>query len=180
MANRWGNKAVRDYFLGLQNHYRWWLQPWKDGEAWRAAIHGVAKSRTRLSDWTTTKYMAKQRLKEFGEQTPLQSKQWKETIVLCRVMISAVAQLCATLSDPMVCSTPGFAVHHQLPELAQTHVHWVGDAISSSIVPFSSQLQSFPAPGSFPRSQFFPSVAKVLVFQLQHQSFQWIFRIDFL
>ena len=104
MANRWGNKAVRDYFLGLQNHYRWWLQPWKDGEAWRAAIHGVAKSRTRLSDWTTTKYMAKQRLKEFGEQTPLQSKQWKETIVLCRVMISAVAQLCATLSDPMVCT----------------------------------------------------------------------------
>ena len=42
---------------------------------------------------------------------------------------SAVAQLCPALCDPMACSTPGFPVHHQLPELAQTHVHPVGDAI---------------------------------------------------
>ena len=48
--------------------------------------------------------------------------------------------------------------------------------ISSSIIPFSSPLQSFPASGSFQMSQ----VAKVLEFQLQHQSFQWIFRTDFL
>ena len=41
----------------------------------------------------------------------------------------------------MDCSTPGFPVHHQLPDLTQTHVHRVGDAI----VPFSSHLQSFPA-----------------------------------
>ena len=56
-------------------------------------------------------------------------------------------------------STPGFPVHHQLPGLAQTHVHWVGDAIqpSSSVVPLSSRLQSFPALGSFPMSHFFPS-----------------------
>ena len=55
---------------------------------------------------------------------------------------------------------PGFPVHHQLSELAQTHVHQVGDAIqpfSSSVVPFSSCLQSFPASGSFLRSQFFTS-----------------------
>ena len=60
----------------------------------------------------------------------------------------------------MDCSTPGFPVHHQLPELAQTLVHWVGDAIQSSpplSSPFSSCLQSFPASGSFPRSQFFTS-----------------------
>ena len=62
------------------------------------------------------------------------------------------------LCDPMDCSTPGFPVHHQLPELAQTHVLWVGDAIQSSHpVPFSSYLQSFPASGSFPVSQFFSS-----------------------
>ena len=36
---------------------------------------------------------------------------------------SSVAQSCLTLCDPMVCSTPGFPVHHQLPELAQTHIH---------------------------------------------------------
>ena len=54
---------------------------------------------------------------------------------------------------------PGFSVHHQLPQLAQTHVHRVGDVIQTShpIVPFSSCLQSFPASGSFPMSQFFTS-----------------------
>ena len=40
---------------------------------------------------------------------------------------SSVAQLCPTLSDPVDCSPPGFPVHHQLLELAQTHVHQVGD-----------------------------------------------------
>ena len=45
---------------------------------------------------------------------------------------SSVAQLCLTLCDPMNCSTPGFPVLHHLLELAQTHVHWVGDAIQPS------------------------------------------------
>ena len=56
---------------------------------------------------------------------------------------SSVAQSCPTLCDPMNCSTPGLPVHHQHPELTQTHVHEVSDAIS--VVPFSSCLQSFPA-----------------------------------
>ena len=62
--------------------------------------------------------------------------------------------------DPMNCSTPGFPVCHQLPDLAQTHVHWVGWCyltISSSTTPFSLCLQSFPASKSFPVSQFFTS-----------------------
>ena len=56
-------------------------------------------------------------------------------------------------------SMPGFPVHHQLLELVQTHVHWVSDAIQPShpVIPFSSCLQSFPALGSFPMSQFFTS-----------------------
>ena len=72
---------------------------------------------------------------------------------------SSVTQLCLTLSDPMDCSTPGCHVHHQLPELAQIHVHRFGDAIQPShpVIPFSSCLQSFPASGSFPMSQFFTS-----------------------
>ena len=51
------------------------------------------------------------------------------------------------LCDPMDCGTPGFPVHHQLPELTQTRVHWVSDAIQPShpVVPFSSCLQSFPS-----------------------------------
>ena len=57
---------------------------------------------------------------------------------------------------------------------------WCHPTISSSVVPFSSCLQSLPASRSFPMSQFFSSGARVLDFQLQHQSFQWIFRTDFL
>ena len=70
---------------------------------------------------------------------------------------------CVWLCDTMDWSTPGFPVYPQLPELAQTHVHQVGDAIQpswtilSSVVPFSSWLQSFPTSGSFPVSQFFAS-----------------------
>ena len=45
---------------------------------------------------------------------------------------SSVTQSCPTLSDPIDCSTPGFPVHHQFPELTQTHVHQVGDAIQPS------------------------------------------------
>ena len=48
------------------------------------------------------------------------------------LQFSSVAQLCLTLCNPMECSMPGFPVHHQLPELTQTHVHWVGDAIQPS------------------------------------------------
>ena len=47
-------------------------------------------------------------------------------------MVSSVSQLCLTLCNPMDCSTPGFPAHHQLPELTQTHVHPVGDAIQPS------------------------------------------------
>ena len=63
---------------------------------------------------------------------------------------SSLAQPCPTLCDPMDCSTPGFPVHHQLPEFTQTHVHRDSDAIHPShpVVPFSSCSQSFPATGS--------------------------------
>ena len=58
----------------------------------------------------------------------------------------------------MDCSTLGSSVLHCLLEFAQTHVHWVGDAIQPSHPhPFSFQLQSFPASRSFPVSQLFPS-----------------------
>ena len=62
---------------------------------------------------------------------------------------SSAAQSCRNVCDPMDCSTPGFLVHRQLRERAQTPIHPVGDAIwiSSSVVPFSSCLQSFPASG---------------------------------
>ena len=78
---------------------------------------------------------------------------------LVSVQFSPVAQSCPTLCDPMDCSMPDLPVHHQLLEFTQTHAHWVGDAIqpSSSVNPFSSCLQSFPASGSLQMSQFFVS-----------------------
>ena len=71
------------------------------------------------------------------------------------IQFSSVVQLCPTLCDPMNHIMPGLPVHHQLPEITHTHVHWVGDAISSSVVPFTSCPQSLPASGSFPMSQLF-------------------------
>ena len=75
--------------------------------------------------------------------------------------VSSVTQSCPVLCDPMDCSTPGFLVHHQLLELTQTHVRRVSDVIQPSC-PLSSlsRLQSFPASGSFPMSQFFTSGGK--------------------
>ena len=95
----------------------------------------------------------------------------------------SVAQSRPTLCDPMDCSTPGLPVHHQLPELAQTHVHWVGDAIQPSHLLSSPSLSTFNLShhlGLFQWVNSLDQAAKVLEFQLQHQSFQWIFRTDLL
>ena len=99
------------------------------------------------------------------------------------IQFSSVAQLCPTLCDPMNCSTPGLPVHHQLPELTQTHIHGVGDAIQpshplSSPSPLTFNLSHHQ--GLFKWVSSSHQAAKVLAFQLQHQSFQWIFRTGFL
>ena len=83
------------------------------------------------------------------------------------------------LCEPMDCSTPGFPVHHQLAELAQTHVHRVSDAIQPSHPVLS------PSPPAFNLFQHQGLLQQVsssdqLEVQLQPQSFQSIFRTDFL
>ena len=83
--------------------------------------------------------------------------------------------------NPMDCSMPGLPVHHHLPEIVQTHVHRVSDAIQPShplSSPSPSAFNLYQHQGLFQWIPLFTSVAKVL--QLQHQSFQWIFRTDFL
>ena len=104
-----------------------------DREAWRAVIHGVAKSRTRLRDWTELNWCGK--------------IIWKS--------ISLVIHSVVSLFDLMDCSTPDLPGHDQLPKFAQTHVHGVGDAIQPShpVIPFLSGLQSFLLSGSFPMCQ---------------------------
>ena len=99
------------------------------------------------------------------------------------IQFSSVSQLYLTLCDPMDCSTLGLPVHHQLLELTQTHVHWVSDAIQPSH-PLSSPsppaLNLSQHQGLFKWVSSSHQVAKVLEFQLQHQSFQWTPRTDLL
>ena len=63
-----------------------------------------------------------------GKISPIWSLFFFDLLFLV-TQFSSVAQSCPTLCDPMNCSSPGFPVHHQLLELAQTHVHQIGDAI---------------------------------------------------
>ena len=100
--------------------------------------------------------------------------------------VSSVQFSCSVMSDslwPHGLLHTGFPVRHQFPELAQTHVHWVGDAIQPS------HSLSFPSPPAFTLSQHqspfqlvisLHQMATVLELQLQLQSFHWIFRTDFL
>ena len=62
---------------------------------------------------------------------------------LCMSLFSSVAQLCLILCDPMDCNMPCFSVPHQIPELAQTHVHRVGDATQPSHPLSSSSPPAF-------------------------------------
>ena len=100
--------------------------------------------------------------------------------VLC---IHFVAQSCPTLCDPMGHSMPGFPVYHQLLEFTQTHVHWVGDAIQPShplLSPSPPTINLSQHEGLFKWVSSSHEVAKVLEFQLQHQSFQWTLKTDLL
>ena len=99
------------------------------------------------------------------------------------VQFSSVAQLFPTLCDPMNCSTLGLVVHHQLPESTQIHDQWVGDAIQPSHPPLSPSppaLNLSQHQGLFKWVSSSHQVARVLEFQLQHQSFQWTPRTNLL
>ena len=106
-----------------------------------------------------------------------------DLLLAVSVPFSPVAQSCPTLCDPMNHSMPGLPVHHQLPESTQTHVHWVGDAIQPShplLSPFPPAFNLSQHQGLFQWVSSSHQVAKVLEFQLQHQSCQWIFRTNLL
>ena len=209
-----------------------------DRGAWWAAVHWVAKSRTRLSDFPFTFHFSLSCTGE-GNGNPLQcsclenprtgeaggllsmvtESVWlkrlsssssssslliKKTPIIVSFKIyfhgdlafswvlnfrfakwscCSVAKSCPTLCNPVACSIPGFPFVHYLLDLAKSHVHWVNNAIRPSypLLP--------PSPPAFNLSQhqgLFQwvgssyQVANVLALQFQHQSFQWIFRVDFL
>ena len=88
--------------------------------------------------------------------------------LLYNFVLSSVSQLCPTLCNPMDCSTPGLPVHHQLLNLAQTHVHQVGDAIQPSHPLLSPSPPAFSLSQHqvffffFPMSQFFASGSQII------------------
>ena len=108
---------------------------------------------------------------------------WPHGLWPTRVLSQSVQSLsCVWLCNPMDCCTPGLPVHHQLLEFTQTHVHWVSDAIQPSH-PLLSPSPTFNLSQHQELFQWVSSshkVAKVLEFQLQHQSFQWTLRTDLL
>ena len=90
------------------------------------------------------------------------------------VQFSPVAQSCPTLCDPLDCSMPGFPVHHQLPGAYSNSYPlswWCYQTISSSVSP-SPSFNLSQHQGLFKRATSLHQVAKVLEFQVQHQSFQ--------
>ena len=146
----------------------------RDRGAWWAAVYGVAQSRTGLK-----------RLSSSSSDIQLNFCTYTVQIIshINVYLVQFSTQSCPTLCKPMDSSTLGLPVHHQLPEFTQTHVHWVSDATQPSH-PLSS-----PSPPAFNVSQHHGlfkwlsksyQVAKVLEFQLQHQSFQWTLRTDLL
>ena len=118
-----------------------------------------------------------------GRHTESQLAHEKIFITNYSVQFSSVAQSCPTLCNPMDRSTPGLPVHHHLLQFTQTHAHWVGDVIQPSH-PLSSPSPPTPNPSHhqclFQWVNTSHEVAKVLEFQLQHQSFQWTPRTDLL
>ena len=86
-------------------------------------------------------------------------KGWKIRLCTGQLQFISVAQSCLTLCNPMNRSTPGLPVHHQRQVCSNSCPlsQWCHPSISSSVVPFSSCLQPFPASGSFQMSQFFAS-----------------------
>ena len=129
-----------------------------------------------ISSWWKARNSLKLSCEVIGGATEPHSKFL--TASCCRI----VAQSCPTLCDPMDCSMPGLPVLHYVPEFAQTHVHWINDSIQASY-PLSSPSPAFNLSqhqGVFHWVSSSNLVAKVLELQLQNQSFQWIFRTDFL
>ena len=122
-----------------------------------SSVHGISQART--LEWVAISFS--------GDLPNTSYPHWRQTLYHLRTrevrngvdQFSSVTQSFPTLCNPTDCSTPGFPVHHQLPELAQIHVHQVSDAIQPShpLSCYSSCPQSFPASGSFPVSQFFTS-----------------------
>ena len=155
---------MKKFTLGVK------LQIWLSGRKCQltgvhsSAIHSIRKSRKHENSLRDLWYIIK----------------WTNIYIISSVQSLSRVRLFAT---PHGLHAARQAISHQLPEFIQTHAHWVGDATQqsrpmSSLSPPTFNLSQHQ--GLFKQVSSSHHVAKVLEFQLQHQSFQWIFRADFL
>ena len=157
LIHGWGRSLGGGYSNALQYSC---LENRMDRGAWWTTVHGIAKNQT------------------WPKRLSMHSECFLS--ILLSVQFNLVVQSCQTLCDPVDCSTAGFPVHHQLLEFNSCpSSRFCLPTISSSVIPFSSSLQSFPASGSFPMSQFFTSGGQSIGVSASTSSFQWIFRTDF-
>ena len=149
----------------------WDLVPWAGTDP--SSLHWKCKVLASLSHWTTRKIA--------GFDLLAFCWGFLHLFLLLLLLLSCLVLLDSF--DPVDCSTLASSVLHRLLEIAQIHVHWVGDAIQPSrplSSPFPPVLSLSQCQGFFQWVGSLHQVAKILELQLQHQSFQWIFRIDFL
>ena len=144
-----------------------------------SSVHGI--SQTRMLDWVAIS----------SSKGASQPRDWTLSPALAgRVLtseppgksVSLVAQSCPTHCDHMNHSTPGLPVPHQLPEFTQTHVHWVSDAIQPPhpLSPLLHLLSIFPSIKGFSNGSALCMRGQSIGASVRHQSFQRIFRTDFL
>ena len=100
-----------------------------DKEAWRAAIHGVAKSRTRLSDWTELNYLL----------ATVYNYMANKSVVIKRLGSCSVSKSCPILCNPMDCSPPGSSVHGILQARI---LEWVAISFSRGSSQFRERTQT--------------------------------------
>ena len=134
-----------------------------DREAWRAAIHGVAKGRTWVSDWTELKIKS-----HCFHCFPIYFL-WSDGTGGHSVQFSLDTQSCPTLCYPMDCSTPGLPVHHQLPEFTQTHA-------LESVMPSNHLIFSGPLllpPLVFPSIRVFSNESALHIREPKYWSFSF-------
>ena len=131
--------AVRKLKMGkFHNHssHGWRRRPWQE----EALVTWVVSRDNPSTCYVTSVWSRHSHISTLQMRKSETWRVWGLPGSQCSVQFSSVTQLCLTLCDPMDCSMPAFSVCHQFPELAQTHIHQVSDAIQTS----------HPLPSPFP------------------------------
>ena len=164
--------AAAEFYLQMIQCHLPWTAVW-NSKVYKCVVEMRGQSSSNLFSDPSNSHIEAGPAKDPSKRTDCKSR-----VPQCCCL---VAKSSPALCDPIACSTPGFPVLHCLLEFAQTHVHWVSNAIQPSHplpYPCPPAFNLFQHQGLFQWVSSSHQVAKVL--ELQYQSFQWKFRVDFL